>query len=266
MSTPICTIKELSEKRSEKKSKGNRIIYFSEEEESPKEKILSASDIINSTINRQIIIYPFNPIQVNKKSYDITLSECYYRNNKEIENINPFYKENISNYWEPEEAEKIGAFFPNYKDYGFSSEEEKFISLDEGELILCHSKEFFNLAKNIDYSIQLHPDVIKAGLSVNFSSDLSSKQLIFTIANLLDSEIIIPVGQVMFSISFTVNGKEKTRSSKEEVDLKEYANNWNFNFKNYNKDSFEIINLRVNDKLELLDSLEDPQLTLEASK
>lgn len=110
--------------------------------------ILSNKAVLRYIDAGEIIIYPFDPTNLNTSSYDVTLGEYYFReqNNKDefISNIyNIYSEEHVKRVW----GEVLKAKpYSYYKNQGVILEnvkdDDKIIFINPGERILGHTKEF----------------------------------------------------------------------------------------------------------------------------
>lgn len=110
--------------------------------------MLSNHEIIEEIGSERIIIEPFNVRNLGTNSYDVTLGEFYFREQRpeegpvEIYNI---YDENeVRRVWGyPKEARPIGVKAVNIRP------DDHFIILQPGETVLAHTREFIGGRDNI---------------------------------------------------------------------------------------------------------------------
>lgn len=118
--------------------------------------ILASESIRDKYYKGKIVIFPFNEKNLKSSSYDVTLGEYYYeeQKNKELRIYNIYDEEHINMVWgKPKQAKRI-------IDYSNSSDilayittnikpTDKIILLPPNATILAHTKEFIGGVKNI---------------------------------------------------------------------------------------------------------------------
>jgi dCTP deaminase len=110
--------------------------------------ILSNKAILRYMDEDEIVIDPFNPNNLNTSSYDVTLGEYYFREQKNKEE----YISNIYNIYSEEHVKRVWGTplvakpYSYYKDQGIVLENindnDKLIFINPGERILGHTQEF----------------------------------------------------------------------------------------------------------------------------
>lgn len=116
--------------------------------------VLSDKAILKFLDEKEIVIEPFNIKNLGTASYDVTLGEWYFREQKaEIEDsliYNIYSEKDVKRIWgEPNEAlpysyyKKKGIELENIKD------DELLIFIKPGETILAHTKEFIGGVNHI---------------------------------------------------------------------------------------------------------------------
>ena len=111
---------------------------------------LSNRKILEEKEKGNIVIDPFDKKNLSTSSFDVTLGEFYFRENKtKKETYNPCDRENVEELWgSPQRAQHM-------KDIvGFESlkgvrEDEKIIVIDPGETILAHTEEYIGARNKI---------------------------------------------------------------------------------------------------------------------
>lgn len=109
---------------------------------------LSDRRILEEMKNGNIVISPFKPENLATSSYDVTLGEYYFREQrpKHLYNIYNIYdKRHTDHVWgtTPMKAEKAKDVFQDTKfDYVGIAPNDKIILLEPGETILAHTNEF----------------------------------------------------------------------------------------------------------------------------
>ncbi len=109
---------------------------------------LSDKKILEEKRKGDIIIEPFQQQNLSTSSYDVTLGEYYFREQrpKHIYSVYNIYDESHTRHvWgtEPFKAEKAKNVFKDVKfDFKGIDPEDKIILIDPGETILAHTQEF----------------------------------------------------------------------------------------------------------------------------
>lgn len=111
--------------------------------------MLSDVEILESKQNKEIIIFPFNEEQLGPNSYDVTIGEHYYVQNKEVpEYLTIGHKETYMKFWDLDSSEKyFGVKYAqeskdnSFEDLGIVAG-DKIITIHPGDTILAHTNEF----------------------------------------------------------------------------------------------------------------------------
>lgn len=103
--------------------------------------VLSDKNILDAINNGKIIIEPFNNENLSTSSYDVTLGNTYFRENKnDIGFFNPYDQESVKEVWgEPLKAKTCKELGLNLNNV---SEDQEIIILNPGETILAHTNEY----------------------------------------------------------------------------------------------------------------------------
>lgn len=105
---------------------------------------LSDQAILRYLSDGEIVIYPFNEKNLGTSSYDVTLGNCYFREQDVDSSIyNIYSKEMVNKVWgSPQYAKK----YSYYNEQGIILDninlEEEIIFIKPGETILAHTNEF----------------------------------------------------------------------------------------------------------------------------
>ncbi|MEK7184654.1 MAG: hypothetical protein AAB683_00765 [Patescibacteria group bacterium] len=110
---------------------------------------LSDKKIIEEIKNGDIIIEPFKKENLATSSYDVTLGEYYFREQKPnyfLNHYNIYNKKHTDYVWgtkaiKAEKAEKVFKDFQSFEWVGISPA-DKIILIEPGETILAHTNEF----------------------------------------------------------------------------------------------------------------------------
>jgi len=111
---------------------------------------LSDKKIIEEMQKGDIIIHPFNKLNLSTSSYDVTLGEFYYRETRPDRYQNKIYniwdEKHIERIWNTKEVHKAKKAKDVFKNMNFDlrnvSPDDKVILLEPGETILAHTNEF----------------------------------------------------------------------------------------------------------------------------
>jgi dCTP deaminase len=115
--------------------------------------VLNNEQIINYREQGEIIIEPFDPLNVNSSSYDVRLGEWYFREQKaniSADNIDP--NANVYNMYDEDHVKKVWGEpqkalpYSYYKEQGLNlkniDDDDLIIMIGPGESILAHTQEF----------------------------------------------------------------------------------------------------------------------------
>lgn len=110
--------------------------------------VLSDKNILEAMEDGSIIIEPFDLDHLSTSSYDVTLGEYYFRENKNDSIFfNPYSKKDITKVWgefkKAISCEEHNLFFENIDP------KTKIILLEPGETILAHTNEFIGGKNNV---------------------------------------------------------------------------------------------------------------------
>ncbi len=110
---------------------------------------LSDRKILEEMKKGDIIIQPFDRRNLATSSYDVTLGEYYYREQKPnyiLSHYNIYNKKHTDHVWgkKPIKAERADKVFKTFTAFEWEgiSPEDKIILLEPGETILAHTNEF----------------------------------------------------------------------------------------------------------------------------
>ncbi len=110
---------------------------------------LSDKRILEEKKNGDIVIEPFKEKNLATSSYDVTLGEYYFREQKPnyiLSHYNIFNKKHTDHVWgiKAEKAEKASKVFKDFSGFEWVgiSPEDRVILLEPGETILAHTDEF----------------------------------------------------------------------------------------------------------------------------
>ena len=110
---------------------------------------LSDKRILEEKKNGDIVIEPFKEKNLATSSYDVTLGEYYFREQKPnyiLSHYNIFKKKHTDHVWgiKAEKAEKASKVFKDFSGFEWVgiSPEDRVILLEPGETILAHTDEF----------------------------------------------------------------------------------------------------------------------------
>ena len=109
--------------------------------------VLSDKQIIEEMEKGRVVITPFNENNLSTSSYDVSLGEFYFKENKIIgtDIYNPHNKENVDRVWgnDPHTARLAEEVFADTAfEFEGISKDDRVILLEPGETILAHTNEF----------------------------------------------------------------------------------------------------------------------------
>lgn len=105
---------------------------------------LSDKQILSEKEAGNVVIEPFAPAQLSTSSYDVTLGEWFFREQRQSFDIyNVWNKEHTDKVWgtEAKQAERAGDILKNFDFVGIHPDDQ-IILLSPGETILAHTNEF----------------------------------------------------------------------------------------------------------------------------
>ena len=114
--------------------------------------ILSNKRILEEMEKGNVVISTFKESNLSTSSYDVSLGEYFYREQKnDSKTYNIYSKENRNNVWgNVQQADTAKDVFESYnEDFENISPEDKIILIHPGETILAHTEEFIGGKKNI---------------------------------------------------------------------------------------------------------------------
>lgn len=134
--------------------------------------VLSNKEILEEIKNGNIVIGPFNELNLQVNSYDVTLGENFYREIEPVDNKSFIYniwdKSDVDRVWELDKAKPFQEFFnPEDNIYadGISST-DKIIWIRPQERILAHTQEFIGGKNNITTMMKSRSSMGRSFISV----------------------------------------------------------------------------------------------------
>jgi dCTP deaminase len=205
--------------------------------------VLSNTEIKKAVKDKQIVIYPFEPENVNTTSVDIRLGEHYYRIADHREDsvvFNPFDEEHIKKHFEHHRAKPLyqalgDLAISNLNNY---SKDQLVIPMRPGERILGHTYEFIGIASEGTLSMQARSTVGRCAINVCQDAGWGDcgyvNRWTMEIYNNNDRHLFLPVGwrigQIVFYHSDNVEGEYSSDSGKYQTrqasDIEGIINNW----------------------------------------
>lgn len=135
--------------------------------------VLSDKQILECIEKGTVVIHPLMRENINTSSYDLTLGDYYYRQQRgpRAENFyNPFQESHTRAFWgEPQRAEKALEILEEFKmdwDNCGIDPAEKVILIYPGETILGHTQEFIGGKTNITTQMQARSTIGRNCLEV----------------------------------------------------------------------------------------------------
>ncbi len=180
---------------------------------------LSDLEII-SELGKDVIIYPFNKIQLQPSTYDITLGEFYFRRNPhpKFKYLHPENGSHIIDYWNviPDKLLNYGAHQATEVKTQEEADEygvkvgDKVIILKPGELILAHTQEFIGGRNSITTEIKCRSTFGRSGITICKCSGQGDNGYInrwtLEIQNHTQTNIVLTVGERVGHIKFLRTG------------------------------------------------------------
>lgn len=124
-------------------------------------------DIIKEIHNGNIVIEPFNREQLNNCSYNVTLSEFFFReaapNQEDPIYFNPWYEEHVATQWIPGKAEIVHS--SNKTKLGLKVG-DKYVAVAPGESILAATQEFIGGRNHITTQIRGRSSTNRSRLAI----------------------------------------------------------------------------------------------------
>lgn len=167
--------------------------------------ILSNESIKKEIEDEHIVIEPYNESQLNPCSYNITLSEYFFREKKNERTIyNPWIEDHIVERWEPGNVEI--ATEDNHQDLGLDIG-ARYILLNPNETILVASYEFIGGLKHITTMLKGRSSSCRAMLSVCAGAGWGDvgyfNRWAISVTNLSSQvKVVLPVGCSIVQIVF----------------------------------------------------------------
>ncbi|PIP18269.1 MAG: hypothetical protein COY04_01040 [Parcubacteria group bacterium CG_4_10_14_0_2_um_filter_7_35_8] len=108
--------------------------------------VLSKPEILKHYKAGNVVIDPFNEVNLASSSYDVRLGKFFYRQNRHMEHtetMNPFWQNSVSKmYRRLEEAVDVGEVKSRINPFYNLSRKDKIILINPNETILAHTIEF----------------------------------------------------------------------------------------------------------------------------
>lgn len=190
--------------------------------------VLGFKSIHDEFNKRNIIIYPFNEENVKSSSYDVSLGEYYFRENKPqnsetMEIFNPYNKNDIKKVWGEVQMAKTHQDLLNDKSLNepldFLPLNAKIIMIRPGETILAHTNEFIGARNRITTMMKARStygrcfiEVCKCagwgdvGFYNRYTMEITNNSNFYTIPLIIGTRI----AQIIF---FNVSGVEGEKSA-----------------------------------------------------
>jgi dCTP deaminase len=180
--------------------------------------MLSDREILQNKELNNIIIFPFNEHQLGPNSYDVTIGEFYYKQNKNPPDILSFEnKETYMEFWDLNPAKehygvhKAEEIEDNlYEKYGFKIG-DKVIKIPPGDTILAHTNEFIGGQNVITTEMKARSTVGRSCITVCSCAGLGDIGYInrwtMEIKNQGRSTVFIKVGAKLAQICFFHTGE-----------------------------------------------------------
>jgi len=202
---------------------------------------LSNKKILEEMKNGNIVIEPFNQEHLNTSSYDVSLGEYYFREQRSPDYLgiyNIYNKKHTDLVWgkKPEKAKRAKELIGDPNAIGLNPE-TKIILLDPGETILAHTNEFIG-GKNIITTMMkarssLGRNFIEVckcagwgdvGYTNRWTMEITNNSRRYTIPLAVGKR----VAQIIFFHTGEISGKDYTKSGKyqRKTSLKELQREW----------------------------------------
>jgi len=204
---------------------------------------LSDKKILEEIEKKDIIIEPFNKQNLSTSSYDVTLGEWYFREQrpKEDHNIyNIWDKDHTDHVWgiKPVRAEKASKIFKKIKfNYTGIKPDDKIILLNPGETILAHTNEFIGGRNHITTMMKARSSMGRNFIEVckcagwgdvgyvnRWTMEITNNSSHYAIPLVIGRRI----AQIVFFETGEINNHDYTKLGKYQVsqDIKELKKTW----------------------------------------
>ena len=165
--------------------------------------VLSDEKILKEIKEGHIVIEPFNEKNLNNCSYNVTLSEYFFREVDNKEPFNPWQENNIAKHWQIGEVEVS------------DSTGDKFIRLAPSETILIATNEFIGGKDHITTMVKGRSSCGRSLLSVCAGAGWGDVGYINRWTLMVTSlsrfaDLIIPVGSSIAQIVFLETGQPRS--------------------------------------------------------
>ncbi len=106
--------------------------------------VLSKPEILKHYKAGNIVIDPFNEINLANSSYDVRLGEHFYRQNmiEHTETLNPFWEKSVKKMYELQEAVEVEKLRSRVNPFRNLNSNDRLILVNPNESILAHTIEF----------------------------------------------------------------------------------------------------------------------------
>ncbi len=197
--------------------------------------VLSKREISQGIENRNIVIHPFNPDNLNTCSYDVTLGIYFYRMNLSTKTetfYNPYCKGDVEKKWtgfhKADPVKTLQQFGMSFSPGdNLNSETDKAILLRPGESILANTQEFIGALNHHATFMTAHNDV--ALNFINIAGKWGDSNYVdrwsLHITNLSQYNIPLICGKRIATISFFKTQNE-TLLNDMDFDLNDVIQTW----------------------------------------
>ncbi len=184
---------------------------FHHEPPAPQRSLLSRAQILRHRDEGNIIIHPFNEVNLGNTSYDVRLGKNFFREQFARggnPNFNPFSEADVHTFWGAvEKAVDAETWMQKSGELQGIRPEDRLIIINPGETILAHTFEFIGGLRCVATEMKARSSMGRVGITVCKcaswgSVDYFSRWTMEITNHLKETSIPLPVGMRIAQIIF----------------------------------------------------------------